>query len=151
MFKPPSCSDWEYELTTKDPFSEDLNPNETQFHSFKGWFLPDNDVIKTIGLSEVAEIDRIIKEIINLRMKVYGVNSPEVLFATPILEFKHKTNPNLELKCISGTVFNDPDFPSERFNEDTDLLECYSNSLDNYKVVFSARVQKILESGIKFL
>ena len=147
MVKSSTETNWQYKLTTEEPFKDQQSSENKSFHTFKGYPMPDDNVINEIGLMGVLEIDKIIKEIISSRTESFGQGSTKVPFNSPNLHFKHNTKQNLELKCISGTIFDDPSLPTERFLK----FPLRANSLDNYKVIFSERVQKILDDGGKIL
>lgn len=152
MAKEYSDSDWEYTVEADSinypsymgavkPFQ---NPNDLIMSSFKGLPLPENNVVEILGMEEVEKIDSIIKEMIHWKEILYGKDSIHTGFHSPLIDLKHKTNPNIEISCSSLT---DLTYNPELVGEFHSSPEMHDDSLDNYLLRFSLRVKKLLELG----
>ncbi|GEM_PF-5720856 len=136
-----SESDWNFDVKTD--ISRDHIPS-----SFNGLPIPERRVEEEIGLEVINEVDAIIKKIQVILEATYGKARNEEIFPYPVLEFYHKENKNLELLCYSDSSLN------ERSRIDKKKFGAYKerwHTPGNYQIIFSQRVQKLLEDGEKIL
>ena len=133
-----SDSKWEYDIELFE-----MTPITYQT-SFDGLPLPNNDVYKLLGITEVEKIDKIIKEIILWREVLFGKKSEEVLFAETLIYFKHKIHTNVELVCAGGTDLSlNRDCLEKEYCNFPDRFD----SLENYTIAFSGKARDVIEKG----